>query len=177
MFKLIENYEKDRRVLKCEYVRYSPAETSTIKITPNGHFYLNIPREDSVISFLNSYLDLNFEFIKKADSSRYANGNYIRLLNLCPIALFSNFRLTTSSGKNLEDISHAHLVSVMYKLITSNKDSDDLSVGFDSSRNRRRDELAQNKNVKGKYHLKIMRTDVLGFAECQKKLLTVSVIN
>ena len=86
-----------------------------------------------------------------------------------PIALFSNFKLTTSSGKHLEDISHAHLVSLMYKLITSSKDSNDLSIGFDNNRNRRRDELALNKNIKGKYHLKIMLKDIFGFAEHQEK--------
>ena len=89
MFKLNENYEVDRRILKCDYIRYSPAETSTLN-TPNSQIYINIPREDSVISLLNSYLDLNFEVIKKADNSRYANGNDIRLNNLAPIDLFSH---------------------------------------------------------------------------------------
>ena len=168
MFKLNENYEVDRRILKCDYIRYSPAETSTIN-TPNTQIHINIPREDSVISLLNSYLDLNFEVIKKADNSRYANGNDIRLVNLGTIALFSNFKLTTSSGKHLEDISHAHLVSLMYKLISSSKDSNDLSIGFNNSGNRRRDELALNKNIKGKYHLKVMLKDVFGFAEHQEK--------
>ena len=168
MFKLNENYEIDRRIMKCDYIRFSPAETSTIN-TPNSQIYINIPREDSVISLLNSYLDLSFEVIKKDDNSRYANGNDIRLVNLGPVALFSNFKLTTSSGKHLEDISHAHLVSLMYKLITSSKDSNDLSVGFDYSRNRRRDELALNKNIKGKYHVKIMLKDIFGFVEHQEK--------
>ena len=168
MFKLNENYEVDRKILKCDYIRYSPAETSTIN-TRNSQIYIKIPKEDSVISLLNSYLDLNFEVIKRADNSRYANGNDIRQVNLGPIALFSNFKLTTSSGKHLEDISHNHIVSLMYKLITSSKDSDDLSIGFDRSRNRRRDELALNKNLKSKYHLKILLKDVFGFAECQEK--------
>ena len=144
MFKLNEKYEVDRRILKCDYIRFSPAETSTIN-TPNSQIYINIPREDSVISLLNSYLDLSFEFIKKDDNSRYANGNDIRLVNLGPIALFSNFKLTTSSGKHLEDINHSHIVSLMYKLITSSKNSDDLSIGFDRSRSRRKDELALKK--------------------------------
>ena len=147
MFKLNENYEVDRKIFKCDYFRYSPAETSTIN-TPNSQININIPREDSVISLLNSYLDLNFEVMKKDDNSRYANGNDIRLVNLGPIALFSNSKLTTSSGKQLEDISHAHLVSLMYKLITSSKDSNDLSIGFDHSRNRRKDELALKKKYK-----------------------------
>ena len=134
MFKLKEKYEVDRRILKCDQIRYSLADTSTIN-TPNSQIYIIIPREDSLICLLNSYLDLNFEVIKKTDDSRYGNGNDIGLVNLGPIALFSNFKLTTSSGKHLEDISHAHLVSLMYKLITSNKNSDDLSIGFDRSPN------------------------------------------
>ena len=168
MFKLNENYEVDRRILKCDYIRYSPAETSTIN-TPNSQIYIKIPREHSVISLLNSYLDLNFEVVKRADNSRYANGNDIRLVNLGPVALFSNLKLTTNSGKHLEDISHTHLVSLIYKLITSSKDSNDLSIGFDYSRNRRRDELALNKSIKGKYHVKVMLKDVFGFAEHQEK--------
>ena len=64
----------------------------------------------------------------------------------------------------------------MYKLITSSKDCHDLSFGFDRSRNRRKDELAQNKNVKGKYHLRIMLKDVFGFAECQEKPVMASVV-
>ena len=45
--------------------------------------------------------------------------------------------LTTSSGRHLEDISNAHIVSLMYKLITSARGSDDLSIGFDRDRGRR----------------------------------------
>ena len=83
--------------------------------------------------------------------------------------MFSNFKLTASSGKHLKDISHSHIVSLKYKLITSSKNSDDLSIGFDRSRNRRKDELAENKNVKGKYHVRIMLEDVFGFAKCLEK--------
>ena len=90
-------------------------------------------------------------------------------MNLGFFALFSIFKIPTSKGKHLEDLSHAHIVSLMYKLLTSSKNSDDLSIGFDRSRNRRRDELALNKNIKGKYHLRIMLNDVFGFAECQEK--------
>ena len=64
------------------------------------------------------------------------------------LRFFSNFKLSISSGKHLEDISHAHLVSLLYKRTTSNKDSDDLSIGFGRIHDRRRDELAQNENIK-----------------------------
>ena len=92
------------------------------------------------------------------------------LVNLGPVALFSNFRVTTSSGKHLEDISHAHIVSLMYKLNRiSSKDADDLSIGFDRSHDRRKQELTNTKNVKGKTHLRIMLKDTFGFAEYQEK--------
>ena len=118
---------------------------------------------------LNSFSDLNFEVIKKTDNSRFSNGNDIRLVNLGPIAFFSNFKLTTFSGKHLEDISHGHIVSLMYKLKTSSKNSDDLSIGFHRSRNTRKNELTLSKNTKGKHHLKILLKDVFGFAECHEK--------
>ena len=66
-------------------------------------------------------------------------------VNLSPIALFSNIKLTTSSGKHLEEIRHARLVSLKYKLLTSSKDSNDFSIGFDRSRNRRREEMTTKK--------------------------------
>ena len=59
----------------------------------------------------------------------------------------------------------------MYKLITSSKDNDDLSTGFGRSRNKRRDELALNKNKQGKYHLRIMLKDVFGSAEHQENYI------
>ena len=46
-------------------------------------------------------------------NNRYVDGNDIRLATLGPVALFSKYKLTTSSGKHLEDVSHAHIVSLM----------------------------------------------------------------
>ena len=168
MFKLNENYQVDRTIPKCDYNRYSPAEISTMK-TLKSQIYINILREDSVTSLLNSYLDLNFEVIEKADKSRYRNGNDVRLVNLGLIVLFSNFKLSTSSVRHLEDISHAHIVFLMYNLITSAKGSHDLSIAFDRDCGRRRDKLVHNKNTKGKYHLRIMLKDELGFVEHEEK--------
>ena len=168
MFNLCEKYEVDRRVLKCDYIRYSPSEISRIN-TANSQIYINIPREDSVISLLNSYLDLNFDVVHAATNNRYADGNDIRLVNLGPVALFSNYKLSTSSGKHLEDVSHAHIVSLMYKLITTAKDMNDLSIGFDRDRTRRRNELTNNKNIKVKYHVRIYLKDIFGYAEHQEK--------
>ena len=168
MFKLIENYEIDRRFLKCDYIRYSPAEISTIN-TANSQVYINIPREDSFISLLNSYLELNFDVLQAATNNRYEDANDIRLVNWGPIALFSNYQLTKLSGNHLDEVSNAHIVSLMYKLLTSSEDSGDLSIGFDRSRDKRKRELTINKNIKGKYHIRIYLKDIFGFAENQEK--------
>ena len=168
MFKLSEKYEVDRRILKCDFIRYSPSEMSTIN-TANFQIHINIPREDSLISLLNSYIDLNFDVVHGVNNDRYADNNEFRLVNMGPVALFSNYKLTTSSGKHLEEVSHAHIVSLLYKLITTAKGCDDLSIGFDRDRTRRGKELTDNKNVKGKYHVRIYLKDVFGFAEHQEK--------
>ena len=167
MFKLNEKYEIDRKILKCDYIRYSPSEISTVN-TPNSQIYIKIPREDSVISLLNSYIEINFDVLKADTSNRYANTDDIRLVNLGPIALFSNYKLTTSSGKHLENIDHAHIVSLMYKLLYSSRDSDDSSIGFDRSREKRKRELLNIKSQKGIFHLRIYLKDVFGFAEYQE---------
>ena len=168
MFKLSENYEIDRRILKCDYIRYSPSEISTIN-TANSQTYINIPREDSIISLLNSYLELNFDVLKAESNDRYANTDDIRLTNLGALALFSDYKLVKSSNKHLEEVTHAHFVSLIYKLVSSSKDSDDLSIGFHRDRGKRKNELSNNKNIKGKYHTRIYLKDILGFAEHQEK--------
>ena len=168
MFKLNEKYEINRDILKCDHIRYSPSEISTINTT-NSQVYINRAREDSVISLLNSYLELDFDVLHAGTNNRYVDGNNIRIVNLGPIGLFSNYKLTTSSGKHLENIDHAHIVSLMYKLLTSSKGSDDLSIGFDRDRNRRQRELTINKTQKGKYHVRIYLKDVFGYAEYQEK--------
>ena len=78
MFKLSDKNEIDRKILKYDYIRYSPCEISTIK-SPNSQLYINIPKEDSVISLLKSYLELNFDVLHAATGNRYADVNDIRL--------------------------------------------------------------------------------------------------
>ena len=54
-FKLSEKNHIDRRILKCDYIRYRPSEISTIN-TDNSQIYINKPREDSLISLLKILL-------------------------------------------------------------------------------------------------------------------------
>ena len=57
----------------------------------------------------------------------------------------------------------------MYKLISSAGDTDDFSIGFYHSRDRRQRELTNHKTQKGKYHVEKNLEDTFGFAEHQRK--------
>ena len=65
----------------------------------------------------------------------------------------------------------------MYKLLTSSKDSDDLSIGFDRNRGRRKNELTNNKTIKGIYHIRIYLKDIFGLPNIKKRVLMVSDTN
>ena len=119
---------------------------------------------------MTSYFDLDFDIVHAATNNRYVDDNYIRLVNLSPIGLLKNYKLTTSSGKHLGDISHAHIVSLMYQLRTCAKESDHLSLGLERDRNRKQRKLTINKNQKGNYKSRIMFTDVFGFVEYHEKI-------
>ena len=105
---------------------------------------------------MNGFLELNFDVLQAASDNSYVDISDIRLVNLGPIALFSNFKLTTSSGKHLEKVSHTQIVSLMYELLTSSKDSDDLSIGFDRSRDRKKANYLIIKVVKAKIFLELI---------------------
>ena len=84
MFKLIEKYEVNRNILKCDHKRYSPSKISTIN-TVNSPLYINIPTKVSVNSLLGSYFDLIFDVLHAATINRYADGDDITLVHSAPI--------------------------------------------------------------------------------------------
>ena len=168
MFKLNENYEVDRRILKCDYIRYSPSKTST-RNTPDSQKNFHIPRGEPVNSFLGSLVRLSFDVLHAVTNNRYIDGDDIRLVNEGLFALFSNCKLQSSTGKHIEENNHAHIVCLKCKLITSGSNSGDLSIRFDRDRDRRKRELTNNKNTTGKYHVIILLKDIFGFAENQGK--------
>ena len=69
MFQLNENFEVDQKLLKCDYIRYSPAEAST-RDTLDSQICFKIPRVDCVFSLSKNYLVLNFEIVNTAVISR-----------------------------------------------------------------------------------------------------------
>ena len=93
----------------------------------------------------DSYQELDFNVTHRAGAhARYADGDHIGLVNLGPIALFNKYRLTSSSGKEIEEIDNAQVVCLMHKLISSNRDSEDSSIGFHRSNAVREKELTNN---------------------------------
>ena len=72
--------------------------------------------------------------------------------------------------KYLEAFRHAHIVSLIYKTTTNSaKDTDDLFIGFDQDRDRRKQELTNKKYNKGKYHIGIYLKGIFGCADHQEK--------
>ena len=75
--------------------------------------------------------------------------------------------MESSSETEIEIIDNAHVICLMNKIISSCRESDELSIGFHSSIDAREKELTKNKTIKGKYHVIIFSKDVFGFAEYQ----------
>ena len=57
----------------------------------------------------------------------------------------------------------------MYKILSSSRDSDDLSIGFYRNIEARERKLTNKKTTKGHYHVRIFLKDVLSFAKHQDK--------
>ena len=55
---------------------------------------------------------------------------YITLLCSRPFALFSDCKMISGSGNEMYTKDNAHIACSMHFLLTSSKDSDDLSNGF-----------------------------------------------
>ena len=57
----------------------------------------------------------------------------------------------------------------MNKLLTTTKDTNGLSIGFDRGCGRRQREINDNKDQKGKYHVRNMLKNIFGFAQHHEK--------
>ena len=167
MFNLSQKYAVDRPILKCDNIRYTPPSLNLVN-GENIQIFNDIPREDSAIPLKDKYLELDFKVTHRAGAhAQYAVGDLIRLVILGPIALFNKYRLPSSTGKETEEIDNAHLVCSLYKLISSKRDSDNLSIGFQRSIEARERELTNNKTTEGNYHVRIYLKDAFGCAKFQ----------
>ena len=129
MFSLKSKYTLDKHIHKIDFIKYSPSSLATVN-NANSNISFSLPREDAYICFQNSYNSLEFEVLKN-DNTRYTNGDESSLVNFRPVALFSEAKLTTSSGKHLEKIDSLHHISLMIKLLTSTQQTSQLMYGFE----------------------------------------------
>ena len=156
----------DKPIQKIDFIKYSPSSLATIN-NSISNISIIFPREDAYICLQNSYISLEFEILKN-DDTRYADGDQISLVNFGSVALFSEAKLTTSSGKHFEKVDNLHPISLMYKLLTSNQQTSQLMYGFEESQATRRQELTNNKTEKGTFFVRIKLKDLFGFADQEK---------
>ena len=124
IFNISANYVLERDILKTDYVKYSPLNLSDPNRV-NSLVTIFIPKSDLYMCLRDSYLVVEFEVLKRDGAqagTRYADGDEIALTNFGQVALFSEAKLTTHSGKHLERVETLHIVSLMYKLLTSCRD-------------------------------------------------------
>ncbi len=174
MFQIDRPVLIDRSLFKKDFRNYEPPSLATINTT-NSIISIDIPREDSYISLHDSYLKIELQVVKNADDTLYADGNGICLVNLGPIALFSQATLTTSSGKMIESVEQPHITTLMYKMLSDGegdlmtyfeKDTQDAAVVNTERRNR----LLNNTPEKGTVFVRILLKDLFGYVEHQDKI-------
>ena len=166
MFSLKNQYTLEKPIHKIDFIKYSPNSLATVN-TANSNISISLPREDAYICLQNSFISLEFE-APKNDITRYTNGDEINLVNFGPISLFSEAKLTTSSGKHLEKVDNLHPISLMVELLTSTSQTLQLLYGFEESTVVRRQELTNNKDEKGTFFVRIKLKDLFGFADQEK---------
>ena len=159
-------YTLEKPIHKIDFIKYNPSSLATIN-NANSNVSISLPREDAYICLQNSFISLEFEVLQN-NNTRYTIGDEISLVNFGPISLFSEAKLTTSSGKHLEKVDNLHLISLMYKLLTSTSQTSQLLYGFEESTTIRRQELTNNKNEKGTFFVRIKLKDLFGFADQEK---------
>ena len=87
------------------------------------------------------------------------------MVNFGPVVLFSEAKLTTSSGKHLEKIDNLHPICFVYKLLTSKQQKSRLMYEFEESIAIRRQELTNHKTEKGTFFVRIKLKGLFGFAD------------
>ena len=166
MFSSENKYILEKPIRKGDFIKFSPSSLATVN-NANSNISISLPREDAYICLQHSYISVEFEVLKN-NNTRYADNDQISLVNFGPVALFSEAKLTTSSGKHLEKVDNLHPICLMYKLLTGTQQTSQLMYGFEESRTIRRQELTNNKTEKGTFSVKLKLKDLFGFADQEK---------
>ena len=78
-----------------------------------------------------------------------------RISNYTSCYFFYEYKLISISGKQIEEKENARIRYLMYKILSSSKNSGGLSIGFHGDNTAREKKLTTIKTTKGKYHIKI----------------------
>ena len=146
---LAQIHTVNRPILKCDYVPYTPPSLNLVN--RRNKYFFGKSRMDSVFFVKDSYLELYFKLIHtSAGNTRcYADSELMRLVNLGCIAIYKIYRLTGSgTGKETEEVDKAHLLRLLCKSKSENKDIDDLSIGFHRNIETREKEVNRKKATK-----------------------------
>ena len=162
MFSLKSEYTLEKPNQKTDFIKYSPSNLTTIK-NNNSNISVNLPREDAYICLQHSFISVEFEVLKN-DDTRYADCDQISLVNFEPVVLFSEAKLTTSSGKHLEKVDNLLPIFLMYKHLTSSQQTSQLMYGFEESTTIRRQELTEKRT----FFVRMKLKDLFGFADQEK---------
>ena len=94
---LSKRYNLSPGILKEKKVKYYPENLSILN-TDNSTIRIIVNPQEIYLNLNESELQMEFEVLKTA-GTRYADADDIRLVNLAPLALFSEMRLKTNSDK------------------------------------------------------------------------------
>ena len=100
---LKSKYTLDKPIHKIDFIKYSPSSLATVN-NANSNISVSLPREDAYICLQNSFISVEFEILE-TNITKYNDGDEISLVNFGPVALFSEAKLTISSGKHLEKLT------------------------------------------------------------------------
>ena len=103
MFSLKSKYTLIKPIHKIDFIKYSPSSLVTIN-NNNSNISTSLPRKGGYICLQDSFISVEFEVLKN-DDTRYANGDEIILVTFGPVALFSETKLTTSSGNTWKKLT------------------------------------------------------------------------
>ena len=79
---------------------------------------IDLPTGGCAMSLRVKHLETEIDVKHKSlDNILYTYRYCIRLVNIGPVAFFSDFQLTSSSGEDVEKIGKAHVALSMYKSV------------------------------------------------------------
>ena len=166
MFSLKNKYILEKTIHEIDFIKYGPSSLATVN-NANSNISVSLLREDAYICLQNSYILVEYKVLKN-NNTRYADGGEITLVNFGPVALFSEAKLVTSSGKHLEKVDNLHPFCIMYKLLTSKQQTSQLIYGLEDSVTIRRQELTNHKTEKGTFFVRTKLKNLFGFADQEK---------